>query len=76
MIKKKIFIVEDDPIIALHISKALTSFDYEIVGSVRSGEEALQLIPYTELDLILMDVTLLGKLDGIETVTQLATAKP
>ncbi len=76
MIKKKIFIVEDDPIIALHISKALTSFDYEIVGSVRSGEEALQLIPNTELDLILMDVTLLGKLDGIETVTQLATAKP
>lgn len=74
--KKKIFVVEDDPLIALHISQALGSFGYEIVGSVRSGEEALKMIPEANPDLILMDITLLGKLDGIDTVSQLTVAKP
>jgi PAS domain S-box-containing protein len=61
----KILIVEDERVVAWNIRETLKIFDYEIVGSVATGAEALENVRETQPDLILMDIRLQGHLDGI-----------
>lgn len=63
----KILIVEDEIIIATDISMVLTQLGYEIVGIIARGEDALSNIQSSRPDLVLMDITLRGQMDGIET---------
>jgi CheY-like chemotaxis protein len=64
--KIRILIVEDDFIVAKVIEKSLISLDYAIVGLVATGEEAIALAESEKPDLILMDIRLQGKMDGIK----------
>ncbi len=64
----KILIVEDEMIIAANISLQLSSLGYEVTGIIPRGEEALANIKQTQPDIVLMDISLKGDLDGIETV--------
>jgi DNA-binding LytR/AlgR family response regulator len=64
-----ILIVEDDPIIAADLEDQLVEIGYIISGNVMSGEEALLAIQSGQPDLVLMDVQLEGKLDGVETAS-------
>lgn len=64
--KAKILIVEDESIIALNIKEMLSDFDYEIVGIAANGTKALQLVTAKTPDLVLMDITLQNREDGIE----------
>lgn len=63
----KILVVEDEMIIAADISMLLENLGYEITGILPRGEDALKSIAQTPPDLVLMDIALKGKLDGIET---------
>ena len=63
----KIFIVEDEMIIAANISLQLTNLGYEVSGIVPRGEEALQHIQENKPDIVLLDINLKGNIDGIET---------
>lgn len=65
-ISTKILMVEDDMIIAADISMQLTKLGYEIIGINTSGEDALHSIENNRPDLILMDIVLNGKMNGIE----------
>lgn len=67
MSKAGILIVEDSFIVAFHLQKTLESEGYKIIGTTTSGEEALELLEHQIPDLVLMDIMLSGKLDGIET---------
>ncbi len=67
MSKNKIAVVEDEGIVAMDISKCLTSLGYEVVFVSDSGEKVLDLFENAKPDLILMDVELKGKLNGLET---------
>jgi DNA-binding LytR/AlgR family response regulator len=67
MKKKNILIVEDEPIIAADLQDRLTELGYQVMANVDSGEGALQTVRSQVPDLILMDIKLAGKLDGIET---------
>ncbi|MCP4297390.1 MAG: response regulator [Proteobacteria bacterium] len=67
----KILVVEDEAIIAEAIRVRLEKLNYEVVGTVTSGEEALQMIRKHEPDLVLMDILLDGELDGIDTAMQI-----
>jgi two-component system sensor histidine kinase UhpB len=67
MKKSKILIVEDEIIIAKNIKKRLESINYDIVDIVFSGEEAIQTSAELSPDLVLMDIGLPGKMDGITT---------
>ena len=62
-----IFIVEDEMIIAANISLQLSKLGYNISGIVPRGEDALVQIRENKPDIILLDIQLKGKLDGIET---------
>ncbi|PIY10752.1 MAG: DNA-binding response regulator [Flavobacteriaceae bacterium CG_4_10_14_3_um_filter_33_47] len=63
----KILIVEDEMIIAANISLQLTSLGYEVTGIIPRGEEALLHIEQQQPDIVLLDINLKGKIDGIET---------
>lgn len=65
----KILIVEDEAIVALDIARRLEKMDYEVIGRLASGEEALELIAKQPPDLVLMDINLQGEMDGIDTAT-------
>jgi two-component system, response regulator PdtaR len=62
-----ILIVEDELIVAESLSLDLQRKGYAIAGIVSTGEEAINAASISQPDLILMDITLKGKLDGIET---------
>jgi CheY-like chemotaxis protein len=64
---KKILIVEDDYTISFFTKSVLSSMGFSQVISVTSGEEAVIIVESFKPDLILMDILLEGKLDGIET---------
>jgi two-component system cell cycle sensor histidine kinase/response regulator CckA len=63
---KKILIVEDEIIVALDIEKKVAKLGYEVVGNVTTGEAAINTVKKTPPDLILMDISLEGDIDGIE----------
>lgn len=71
----KVFIVEDEAITALDIKRTLEKLNYEIVGIKDRGEEVLKVIDSADPDIILMDITLKGELDGIETARLLNIRK-
>lgn len=62
----KILIVEDEGITALEIQNKIEEWGYEVVDVVSSGEEAVKTALDLEPDLILMDIVLKDKLNGIE----------
>ena len=64
--KTRILIVEDDMIIAANIGLQLTNLGYEVTGLESRGEEAVHHALETKPDIILMDIQLKGKLNGIE----------
>lgn len=69
--KTKILIVEDESIIALNIKEILTNFGYEISGIAPNGERALLLASTKSPDLVLMDITLQNREDGIAVAEQI-----
>jgi len=62
---RKILVVEDEVVIALRLQKRLSSMGFDITGVAYSGEEAVEKAKSLRPDLILMDIMLQGKLDGI-----------
>ncbi len=65
--KPVILIVEDDAIIAAHHVQVLSSLGYTVLEPVATGEEAIGSVRAHKPDLVLMDIQLLGPMDGIET---------
>ena len=61
----RILIVEDDEIISNLITTMLERRGYSVVGKISSGEEAIVKSAELEPDLVLMDISLSGKMDGV-----------
>ncbi len=71
MEKKKIMIVEDDRIIARDLARQLTDLGYDVVATAYSGEEAVEKVGEVHPDLVLMDLVLTGKMDGIQAAEKI-----
>ena len=63
--KVKIFIVEDRAITRMTIEDVLVKAGYEIAGSSVKAEKAWEEICNTEVDLVILDINLVGEKDGI-----------
>ena len=70
MKRAKILIVEDDDGTAKLIKLLLTSRGHEVCGIVSSGKKAIEKTFKTRPDLVLMDIQLSGKTDGIMAFEQ------
>jgi len=64
---KNIMVVEDESIVSKDIQISLKKLGYNICGASASGEDAIEKAEECKPDLILMDIMLKGKLNGIET---------
>ncbi len=67
----KILLAEDEAIAAHHLRQSLLRMGYFVTGVVKTGEEVIDNVAETRPDLILMDITLGGKIDGICAVQKL-----
>jgi DNA-binding NarL/FixJ family response regulator len=67
----KILIVEDDNLILTIEKSRLAKLGYEVCGSAGTGADAIDLVAKLKPDIILMDITLKGGMDGIETASSI-----
>jgi len=72
MSKIKILIVEDEPLYAGQLEMIITELGHIPIAKADNALLALELVREQEPDLILMDVNLNGKMDGIETAGMVA----
>jgi DNA-binding response OmpR family regulator len=75
MNKVKVLIVEDEAIVAMDIKNALVQLDYTITNIVDNIDDTLKCININEPDIILMDISINGSKDGIETVESIYKIK-
>lgn len=68
---RRILIVEDEGILRVGTTLQLMSLGFEVVGHFQTGEEAVDNVVDLNPDLILMDIQLAGKMNGIETVREM-----
>ena len=66
MVLPAIFIVEDEAIVANDIKETLKNLGYSVPGIAKSGELALEMVSELRPDLVLMDIHLATRMDGIE----------
>jgi two-component system, NarL family, response regulator LiaR len=73
----RIAIVDDHRVVQTGLKSFLGSFpDFEVMALFTTGEEAVACIPGIQPDLVIMDLRLLGGIDGIETTRRLRQALP
>lgn len=64
---KKILIVEDELLIAKGIAATLTEHNYTVLKIATTGEDAIEVAQELKPEIVLMDITLKGDIDGIST---------
>ncbi|MFN4090127.1 MAG: response regulator [Alphaproteobacteria bacterium] len=63
----RILVVEDELLVGLDIACMLEERGYEVVDVVDSGARALDTAARERPDLVLMDITIRGTMDGVQT---------
>lgn len=66
MKKINILIIEDDTILSLHISSVLKKMKFNVIGCVKNEREAFVSMGQQKADIILSDIRIQGKVDGID----------
>ena len=69
--KKRILIVEDEVMTSIIEREMLEKLGYEVTGIALSGEVAIQLAGAHKPDLVLMDIKLMGDIDGTEAASKI-----
>ncbi len=71
----KVLIVEDDLILTMLNTRFVEILGHEVVKALKSGEEAVEFTKENDIDIILMDIRLKGKMDGIEAMIEINKTK-
>jgi len=69
--KKTVIIVEDDLILNLLYENYLERLDFETEGELVYGKTAIETAKKIDPDLIIMDISLEGEIDGIEAMLKI-----
>lgn len=72
MAQAHVLIVEDQTLISKSIESILKKHGFDVAAICKTGEEAIAHCERKVPDLILMDIKLSGKLDGIETAARIS----
>lgn len=70
-VRAKVLIVEDDVIVALDLQGMVMRLGYDVVGIVDSGKAAIASAQRFRPDIILLDLILIGPLDGIDVAREI-----
>ena len=62
----RIMVVDDEVVITMQLEERLTAMGYEVVGRASSGEASIDMARHFRPDLILMDIVMPGRLNGID----------
>lgn len=73
--KVHVLIVEDESIVAMDLAAGLEQDGYHVVGMADNTAEAIDIFSSTEVDIVLMDVQIIGETDGIDTAAALLKIK-
>lgn len=70
--KYRILIVEDEILVSRDLSNSLEELGYDVVDVVTSGVEAIERIRELKPDIVLMDIVLKGRIDGVEATSEIS----
>lgn len=71
-----VMIVEDEGVVALDMAHELESVGYSVIAQATSGEEAIEKALELRPDVILMDITIQGQIDGITAAQRINEKLP
>ena len=69
----KILVVDDEAIITMQLEERLNAMGYTVAGMAASGEDAVEKTRRIRPDLVLMDIVMPGKMNGIEAAKIITT---
>jgi DNA-binding NarL/FixJ family response regulator len=72
--RQRVLIVEDQALIALALAADLTAMYCDVVGRAASAEAAIALARQHAPDIVVMDIHLVGGMDGVEAAAQIKAA--
>ncbi|MGG6268199.1 response regulator [Leptolyngbya sp. AN03gr2] len=67
----KILVVEDESVVAWHVQEALHTLGHEVIAIATNARQAIQIATHQRPDLVLMDICLQGKNDGVSAAEYL-----
>jgi len=72
----QVFIVDDHKMVIEGLMLMLATLDnIKVIGTATSGEEAIEMIPKTQTDVVLLDINMQG-INGVETCKTLLRKQP
>ncbi|MFZ2955951.1 MAG: response regulator [Candidatus Ozemobacteraceae bacterium] len=74
MSKSLILLVEDEALTAMYLQTSLISLGYDVPAIASKGEDAIRLTAELHPDLVLMDITLSGSMNGIQAAAAIRKA--
>ncbi|TDW96166.1 response regulator [Dinghuibacter silviterrae] len=67
----RVMIIEDEALVAMDLAKGLEKDGYQVTGIADNAREAVELFRAGAVDILLVDVNIIGDKDGIDTATEL-----
>lgn len=71
MKQHKILVVEDEKLVARDLAFALEEANYQVVGMISYGHEVIDRVAKLKPDLVLLDINILGSINGIQVAEYL-----
>jgi len=69
--RPRALIVEDETLIAEELKERLSLLGFSVIAAVASGEEGIAIATRERPDLVLMDIRLKGKKDGVQAAEEI-----
>lgn len=66
--KGRVLIVEDDMLLSMVEERLIKKLGFDVIGTIDNGSEAIEKMEELDPDIIVMDISLKGEMDGIETM--------
>ena len=73
-VRPRVLVVEDDFFVSLEIETALNDAGFEVIGPVNTAEDAEQYAAEHKPDLVVMDIRLLSRRDGVDAAIAIFNA--
>ena len=69
--RKRVMIVEDEPLTSMEMQQTVRSLGHEVVATVDSAEEAVKRFGEILPDMVFMDIKLRGRMNGIQAAAEI-----